>query len=103
MDIVNRRSKRLFYIYGVVRSGATSKGRIRVFSAFVQYIKAELKLPLDIHDPVRLRFFMFDSFKPDFITQANRLIQCPDKEENAGYGCFIESSLDGALYPEEQY
>jgi GNAT superfamily N-acetyltransferase len=102
VDIVNRRSKRLFYIYGVVRSGASSKGRIRVFSAFVQYIKSELMLPLDTHDPVKLRFFMFDTFKPDFITRGNRLIQRPDKEENAGYGCFIESSLEGAVYPEKQ-
>lgn len=101
-DIIERRSERLFYIYGVVEANAGSKGRIRVFSAFVQYIKSNLHLPIDNDRtrPVKLRFFRFNTFKPEFDVRRNKLVKRADQPENAGYGCFIECPLHGATYTE---
>lgn len=106
-DIRARHSNRLFYIYGIVAANVESKGRIRVFSEFVQYIKAALKIPAEMNEEddaiVVFRFFMFDSVKPTFTVKNTtrrtaKLIKLPDTEENAGFGCIIDCPLPNAVY-----
>lgn len=106
-DIRARRSNRLFYIYGIVAANVESKGRIRVFSEFIQYIKAALRIPAEIDDDdnaiVVFRFFMFHSIKPTFEVKytsrrTERLVKLPDNDENAGFGCLIDCPLPNATY-----
>lgn len=106
-DIRKRKSNRLFYIYGIVAANVESKGRIRVFSEFVQYIKAALRIPAEINDDddaiVDFRFFMFHSVKPTFTIKhtsryPDKLVKLPDDEKNAGFGCIIDCPLPNATY-----
>lgn len=113
-DIVTRHSEQLFYVYGTIAGNvtvnannetATNTQHVRVFADFVQWIKLKLQIPANIDDEdlVQLRFFMFNTHKPAFVTQKVKgeylLNRLADQEENAGFGIVIECPLPNARYP----
>lgn len=97
-DIIARKSKNLFCLYGVVMANANTKTHIRVFSAFSQSIKAALQIKIREEQPIFLRFFAFETYKPSPSVRRGRLSFGMDEEENKGYGCLIDCQLTGACY-----
>jgi hypothetical protein len=109
-SIEKRKATHLDYVYGVVIANSGSIGRIRCFSDFADNIQRTLKIPTRTDEKrrliVELESFTFNAFKPSFkalVSKRGRAIlhKLDDHEDNAGFGCLLSASIEGAEFDYE--